>query len=324
MSINLVLENAPTEVAGALFDFSALPGARAVSVVSQGEDYVLARIDSTGPSYLPIGPALIPGLAQGRRSFERAVLSSLGNGGFALVAPEGVVRWRSFDDEPRVFQRVDRFPRNEHGFSVGIAAGASSDECDAALVILREPQVIYDVTRYAWLRFEDAAGTCRWEGLTPQGEPPWLAKEAFPIPPHYLSNPTLLGLLRPILFHASWRGGKLRVFVVGLQGNYERWGMDYSIAAQVGNAGVTATWVADENCFGTYSASGRYLVINPLRAGGPSRGASRLLDLETGELHAVTMPRGLARFQIADHADGLFWIRTRRGESLRLATCRAL
>jgi len=218
-------------------------------------------------------------------------------------------------------RRVDRFPRNEQGFTVEVAAGGASDDPNKALVILREPQVVVDVTRYAWLRFDDAEGSCRWEGLNPDGDPRWLDKEDFPIPPEYQSSPTLR--LRPIVFHADWRAEKLRIFVVGLNGNYERWGMDYAIAAEVRDGRAAVVWVGEQGCFGTFSTSGRYLIVNPLRAGGPSRGASRLFDLETNDLHAVTMPRGFAKFQIADHAGDRFWIRTRQGEPLRFAICGA-
>lgn len=324
MSIALRLDRALPDVHGNLFDIAALSGHRAAVVLGQGGSYVLARLDSTeGPSYLPIDAALIPGLADEPRYFERAVLCRMGEG-FALVAPKGVVRFRGFDDEGRVFQRFDRFPPNENGFAVQIAAGGSSDDPTKALVILREPQIVHDVTRYAWLRFDDAEGSCHWEGLDPDGEPRWLAKEDFPIPSEYLSSPsTSLSRLRPILFHADYRADKLRVFVVGLNGNYERWGMDYSIAAEVRDGRASVIWAAEPSCFGTYSASGRYLIVNPLHTSGPSRGASRLFDLETSELHTVTMPRGFTKYQIADHAGDRFWIRTRRSEPLRLAVCAA-
>jgi hypothetical protein len=108
---------------------------------------------------------------------------------------------------------------------------------------------------------------------------------------------------------------------VGLNGNYERWGMDYSIAAEVRDGHAAVVWTAEPGSFGTFSTSGRYLIVNPLREGGAGRGASRLFDLETGESHAVTMPRGFAKFQVADHAGDRFWSRTRRGEPLRLAIC---
>jgi hypothetical protein len=323
MSIALRLERVLPDVLGALFDFSALTGDRAVAVLAQGASDVLARFSGgEEPAYLPIDSALIPGAKREPRYFERAVLCRVGNG-FALVAPEGVARWRSFEDEPRSFRRVDRFPRNQHGFAVQIAAGGASDDPNAALVILREPQIVHDVTRYAWLRFDEADGGCRWDGLRADGDPCWLDRDDFPIPPLVHSmDPTFV--LRPILFHADWRAGSLRVFVVGLNGNYERWGMDYSIAAEVRGGRARVVWASEPGCFGTFSTSGRYLIVNPLRMNGPTRGASRLFDLDTGELHTVAMPRGFAKFQVADHAGDRFWIRTRRGEPLRFAICGAV
>ncbi len=324
MSIALLVDRAWADVPGWLADFSALSGEQAVSVLAQGDSYVLARISAAeaAPSYAPIDASLIPGLKPEPRYFERAVLCRMGEG-FALVAPEGVARFRRFDAEPRVFRRIDRFQRNPLGFVLQIASGGSSDEPDTALVILREPQRVTDVTRYGWLRFDEAEGSCRWDGLDPDGDARFLDKADFPIAPSYLSSPGLLPSLRPIVFHADWRAGRLRVFVVGLNGNYERWGMDYSIAAEVKDGRASVIWAAEPDCFGTFSTSGRYVVINPLRANGPSRGASRLFDLQTGEVHAVTMPRGFAKFQVADHAGDRFWIRTRRSEPLRFAMCGA-
>src|SRR5262249_22627036 len=153
------------------------------------------------------------------------------------------------------------------------------------------------------------------------GDPPWLSRDDFPIPAAFSDARSFT---RPILYDGYWRAGRLRLFTVGLIGNYVRWGMTYSIDAEIRNGRAAIAWTCEEGCLGAYTSSGRYLILNPLRSNGPMRGAGRLLDLETRELHAITMPRGYAKFFLVDHVDGLFWLESRRGEPLRVIACRAV
>jgi hypothetical protein len=313
VAISLVLEHVVPEIEGSILDFTALPEGRAVAVTVRAGAFALALIEATGVRYVPIDAALLPGLPPTTRISERAVLCRVGSG-FALVASEGVAHWASYDARPRVLRRDDRFPANAHGFTVQVASGAASDDPGRALVLLREPQRIQSVTRYAWLRL-DQSETATWEGLAPDGDPRWLPPEAFPPP-----LPTIpTEHARPILFHGDWRDGRLRLFVVGSEPNYVRWGMTYAMAVEVRASEVVRTWTADETCFGTFSTSGRYLLTTPSRKNGPSRGASSAVDLASGEHHAFSLPRGLTRYEVADHAAGRFWLRARHGDAPKLA-----
>jgi hypothetical protein len=305
-----------------LFDFAAFPGGRAVAVLHHKIDqsYSLARFERERLIRAKIDGAMVPGVDEHPQYFHRAVFCRVGSG-FALVSPKAVALWRALESEPQRFDRVDAFPRNQHGFSVEVSAVGVSDDPNAALVLLREPQVIDDITRYALLRFDQARAECRWEWVDSEGDPPWLSRDDFPIPSTYQQLSDKRWFARPILYHGDWRGGRLRLFTVGLHGNYERWGMDYSIDAEISDGRAAIGWTCDENCFGAYTSSGRYLILNPLRPKGPIGGVSRLLDLETRELHAITLPRGFAKFLGADHADGTFWLKPRRGEPLRFVAC---
>jgi len=310
------------DLAKGLFDFAAYPGGRAIAVLSHRTDpgYFLARFERERLTREKIDGAMVPGVEEQPQYFNRAVLCRVGSG-FALVSPKGAALWRTLESEPLRFNRVDGFPRNEHGFTVEVSQGGASDDPNAALVILRDPQIIFDITRYALLRFDEARAECRWEWVNRDGDPPWLVRDDFPIPAHLLNERLFQ---RPILYDGDWRGGRLRLFTVGLSGNFERWGMDYSIDAEISNGRATIGWTCDENCLGTYTSSGRYLILNALRSRGPMRGGSRLLDLEKRELHAITFPRGCAKFLVADHADGLFWLKPRQGEPLRFIACTAV
>jgi hypothetical protein len=307
-----------------LFDFAAYPGGRAIAVLHHRTDqtYSLARFERELLVRAKIDGAMVSGLDESPHSFHRAVFCRVGSG-FAVVSPKAAALWRTLDSEPQRFDRVDAFPRNEHGFTVEVSKGGGSDDPTAALVLLHDPQVIDSITRYALLRFDEARAECRWEWVNSGGDPPWLARDDFPIPVLLQQPSDTRTFARPILYNGDWRGGHLRLFTVGLTSNFERWGMDYSIDAEISNGRAAIGWTCDEDCFGAYTSSGRYLILNPLRPKGPIAGASRLLDLETRELHAITLPRGCAKFLVADHVDRMFWLKPRRGEPLRVVACRA-
>jgi hypothetical protein len=317
VSLGLALERGAIDLDGAVLDFTALPDGRAVAVLSRHPSLVLARIDSSGVRYDPIDASLLPGMPSRVFVYDRPVLCRLASG-FALVGDEGVVHWSDFDAAPRVLRRVDAFAPNAHGHAVRIAAGAASDDPTCALVILREPQLIGMDTRYARLRLHDHDAT--WEDLASHGEPRWLTPEAFP------AQPTPTGGLaheRPILSHVDRRDGLLRAFVIGSNPNWARWGMSYAMAVRVRDDVIDPIWTAPEACLGTFSASGTFLIATPIRASGPSKGRSFVLELASHELHDVALPRGFTRFQIADHAASTFWLRSRNGDPSRVAIARA-
>ncbi len=302
-----------------LFDFAAFSGERAVAVLAgnlrEGDaGHSIVRLTRDGVSATPIDSTLVPGTAHHPPPYERAVLCPMGSA-FALVAPNGTARWATFDGDPEQYTREDPFPPNQHGNRVKISKGGVSDDPSVALVFLRE-NYVQDVTRFARLAFDPERRTCAWQGLRSDGDAPWLSADDFPVSPlrSLQEDP------RPIFFHGSWREGRLRLFTVGLNGNYVRWGMDYSIAATVENGRAVGHFTSPEQSYGTYSASGRYLILQPHRG---RQNRSSLLELATGEVHDVKLPRGYSKFVVADHAGETFWLTPVGNEPLRFVACHA-
>lgn len=305
-----------------LMELMALPSARAAAVLADGAGRrSLVLVDRGAAVARPIDDALLPGAVDAAGRGNPVVLGRLGEG-FVLLSPTGAVRWRAFGQEPQAFVRADPFPKNQHGFAVGVARGGVSDDADAALLFLHEPQLLDMTTRYALLRLDAQTGTARWEWVDAAGEPPALRKEDFPIPEYWRSSPSF-DAIRPRIDHGAWTGGTLRLFVLGGLASFERWGMDYAIAATVRDGRAVEQWVCDEPSWGTFTSSGRYLILRPLRANGPSKGRPRLLDLGTNEVHAVQPARGLAGYVPVDHCDGTWWMTRREGRSCRIAACEA-
>jgi hypothetical protein len=302
-----------------LMSFAALPSARAAAVIcSRDGRCSLMLVDGATASFRPIDDTLVAGAVELPGRADSVQLARLGDG-FALLTTSGVTRWTHFDAAPRRFRRVDSFPENQHGYRVGVYRGGFSDDPDAALVLLREPQTLDGATRFALLRFDDATGDARWEWTLPDGEPPALDKEDFPIPEFWRSSPSF-DSVRPFLDHGSWAGQRLRLFALGgLTPSFERWGMDYSIAAVVEGRRVVERWAAPEPSWGLFTSSGRYLITRPLRARGPSKGAACLVDLDSNEPHALALPRGFSRYVPADHCDGTFWLTHTHAWTCRIA-----
>jgi len=299
----------------------ALPGARAAAVVSSPSgSWSLVLIDGGAVSSRPIDVALLPGAVDSPGRGAPVVLCRLGSG-FALVSPTGVARWKTISADPQRFERADPFPLNAHGFKVDVLQGGLSDDPDAALLFLHEPQLIDAATRYALLRLEEKKGIARWEWTDGAGEPPALEKEDFPIPASWRASGSI-DQIRPFIDHGSWVGGRLRLFVLGgLTGNFARWGMDYSIASTIEHGRAVDKWFADEASWGFFTSSGRYLILKPWSSRGPTKGASRLLDIGSQELHAIKLPRGFAGHRPADHDDGTFWLTHTRGWTSRIVAC---
>lgn len=305
-------------------DFVALPARGAAALVSarQGErrDSLLV-LSATGeaPSWQTIDDALLPGAERQPVAYGGTVLCGMGHG-FALLSKTGVTRWARLDAAPERFQRQDPFPKNEHGCAVGQHKGGVSDDPDRALVLFHRHQIVDSVTRYAFLRLDGESGQARWEGLDLQGEPPTLHLEDFPIPEVWRTS-SYFHEIQPHLHHGAWRGGRLRLFVIGGLASFVKWGMDYAIGATVEAGRAHHFWTCSEGTWGTFSSSGSYLICRPLRKNGPSKGAPGLLDLETNELHAMKLPRGCAGFQPIDHRDGTFWLEGQRGQSRVFVAC---
>jgi hypothetical protein len=295
-------------------DIVALPGARAAALVSrQNGSSSIALVDGGG--------ALSWSLADVEDRPWGLALCRLGEG-FALVSDRATIRWSRFDSAAQNFAREDPFPANKNGFKVGIQRGGLCDDPGAALLFLHEPQTTMGTTRFALLRFDEATATARWDWTDAAGEPPWLYKEDFPIPDEWQGGYRLFDKIRPFLDHGSWVAGRLRLFALGsLTGNFIRWGMDYSIAAVVEERRVVAKWAADEPSWGRFTSSGRHLLLRPLRANGATKGASRLLEFETGEIDTIKPPRGLAGFRPADEHEGTFWLTHNKGWTSRIAAC---
>jgi hypothetical protein len=299
---------------------TALPAARAVAKIAHREETPsLMLIDRGVADMRPIDEALVPGAAAARGPFDPVVLTRVGQG-FVLVSPTGAARWRAFGDEPRTFARVDPFPKNKHGFTVKLAQGGVSDDPDAALLFPYEPQSAEKVTRYALLRFDERASTTRWEWVDGSGDPPFLFKEDFPIPDHWRSMSSFDGI-HPRVDHGAWVSGTLRLFALGGLGSFLKWGMDYSIAAVIRDGRAVDQWACDEASWGRFASSGQYLILNPLRKNGPSKGRSHLLDLRTNELHALQLPRGFAGYTPVDHDGGTLWLGRHIGWECHLAAC---
>lgn len=301
---------------GLLMEIMALPGSRAAAIVSRPNgSWSLALVD--GDRTVSWNP--IDGASDAQRQGENTTLCPMGEG-FALVSGARVMRWKSFGAAPQSFVRVDPFLSNQHGYKVGIWRGGLSDDPDAALVLLHEPQMMHEATRYALLRLHEPTETARWEWTDAAGDPPFLAKEDFPIPDFWRVGNHFADI-RPFLDHGSWVGGRLRLFALGgLTSNFVRWGMDYSIDATVEGRCVVARWVSDEPSWGRYTSSGRRLLLRPLRASGRRKKVCRLLKLETGEVQPIALPPGLAEYIPIDERAGTFWLAPASGAA-QLVAC---
>ncbi|WP_139368704.1 hypothetical protein [Agreia bicolorata] len=98
-----------------------------------------------------------------------------------------------------------------------------------------------------------------------------------------------------------------------------KWGMDYYalLATQADGDLTSVTWGGtalpnDNKKHGvsvSFTTSGEYAVLTPTFASGSWKGAQRLLDLATGEVDSVQLPRGSGKYaRIIQHLDGNFWI----------------
>lgn len=291
-----------------VLSFVALPSARAVAVLGSSEGRLsFASIDARERTIVPLDESLVHGAMDPPRASSRVALARVGEG-FALVTDLGATRWKRFGAEPTRHRRTDPFPQNAHGFRVGISNGGISDDPNAALMLLHEPQQIDAATRYALLRFDDATATARWEWLQPNGEPPGLDRNDFPIPDHWRAS-SHLDDVRPFLDHGAYVGGRLLLFALGgLNANFARWGMDYSVAVRVEAGRPTPLWQAPESCWGRWSSSGRFLLARPLRPKGPMKGITHLLDADDLSLHRLELPRGFGKHRALDHDDGIVWL----------------
>jgi hypothetical protein len=299
-----------------IFASAGLPGARAVLLGATSEAVpalILAepeRAESTPLASFALPRAGLPG------GYDLPALCRVGDG-FALVTDDTVALWRSFAHPPARLRHAP-LRADAYGRAPTIGAGGLSDDPDAALLFFHGSRRIDETRRFTLLRLDVPTGEAHAEWLTDAGLP--LALDEAGLPPRPPTRPELCE--PPLLHHGSFVGGRLRLFSLGFGVNVVRWGMDFAAAVRLDGSRVVETWVCEEPAYGTFASSGRYLMLRPLRAGGAWKGSSRALDLDTGELHALALPRGRAKYRLVDHCDGIYWLLSPYSpDGSRIAAC---
>ncbi len=96
-----------------------------------------------------------------------------------------------------------------------------------------------------------------------------------------------------------------------------RYGMDFFLIASLGPGGEVTRlfersgWMRQpgkHGIRGSFTSSGRYVVLTPVFSSGPWKGRQHLFDLVERTLHPVQLPRGSSGLRIIDHDPAGYWL----------------
>lgn len=265
-----------------------------------------------------------------------------------LLSTERVLLFAGIHDDPVTIPIGNHFsalgepshPLHPHdSYFTPVHCGNAAGSC--VPVILSDPSGRGRGGRHVCLlEIDQANQSARWLHTQPDGSPRTTVLEEYlpfhsdaaALPPggaRINRNGGLEHDLPPLIYDCAWIDRHWYLYLAGWVDNYVRFGIPLGILTRnfVDLSLLEPVFKPPEQSFGHICASLDRMIISPLRANGQRKGKQTVFMFGDGDEHALTLPRGLGKFQVAEHCAGHYWLLPAAMEynrmPLTLAACTA-